>query len=533
MLIAAHSRSPASTDPATMGVAELRGVVRSQAEQIAALKHQLDWLKRQVFGQKRERFAPAPDPMQLYLGEVVGTTPQPASPPEKLKPVAGHTRRVPTKDAADTDGAEELPFFDESLCPVQTIVLAPAEIEGLSAADYEIIGEKLTYRMAQRPGTYQVIRYRRLIVKLKVGSPKILCLPAPPGVIEGSRADVSLLAGLLVDKFAWHLPLYRQHQRMAAGGLSVSRSWLTQLSQQAIALLSPIHEAQLASIRQGRVIAMDETPIKAGRSGHGKMNTGYFWPLYGEEDEVCFPFHTSRAGAHVRATLGLAQKAGTVLLTDGYAAYQRYAEKSGVTHALCWAHARRAFFEAQDAEPEAIADVLAVLQNLYAVEAQIRELQLEGEAKQLHRLTHSKPLVERFFNYVERSLERHGLAPANPFIKALNYVRERKEGLEVFLMDPDVPIDTNHLERALRPIPLGKKNWLFCWTELGAKHVGIIQSLIVTCRLHRLDPYTYLVDVLQRVGEHPASRVEELTPRRWKTLFADQPLRSDIHQFPN
>ncbi|MBK7249899.1 MAG: IS66 family transposase [Gammaproteobacteria bacterium] len=517
------------------------GVVRSQAqtistqgEQIAALKHQLEWFKRQIFGQKSERFAPTPppDPMQLYLGEIVGTTPQPTSPPEKFKTVAGHTRRTPLKDAADA--AEEVPFFDESQVPVQTIVLAPAEIEGLSGEDYEIIGEKITYRMAQRPGTYQVIRYRRLVVKLKgkADAGKILCLPAPQGVIEGSRADVSLQAGILVDKFAWHLPLYRQHQRMEAGGIRVSRPWLTQIAQQTIALLTPIYEAQLASIRQSRVIAMDETPIKAGRSGHGKMNTSYFWPVHGELDEVCFPFHTSRAALHVRSALGLAPKAGTVLLTDGYAAYTQYAQKTGVTHALCWAHARRAFYEAQDAEPEAVADVLALLRGLYAVEEQIREQKLEAEAKQLHRLTHSKPIVERFFDYVERSLERHGLAPANPFIKALHYVRERQDGLEVFLTDPDVPIDTNHLERALRPIPLGKKNWLFCWTELGAKHVGIIQSLIVTCRLQKIDPYTYLVDVLQRVGEHPASRVEELTPRRWKALFADKPLRSDIHQFP-
>jgi hypothetical protein len=113
--------------------------------------------------------------------------------------------------------------------------------------------------------------------------------------------------------------------------------------------------------------------------------------------------------------------------------------------------------------------------------------------------------------------------------KALAYARERRAGLEVFLSDPGVPMDTNHLERALRVIPLGKKNWLFCWTEAGAEQLGIVQSLIATCRLHGIDPYTYLVDVLQRVGEHPASRVAELTPRLWKQHFAQAPLRSDLH----
>ena len=121
------------------------------------------------------------------------------------------------------------------------------------------------------------------------------------------------------------------------------------------------------------------------------------------------------------------------------------------------------------------------------------------------------------------------MLPSNPMTRALAYARERRFGLEVYLTDPEVPIDTNHLERALRAIPMGRKNWLFCWTELGAKHVGIMQSLIVTCRLHQVDPYDYLVDVLQRVGQHPASRTEELTPRRWKTLFTDNPLRAPLH----
>ena len=110
---------------------------------------------------------------------------------------------------------------------------------------------------------------------------------------------MSFAAGLLIDKFAWHLPLYRQHQRLAAAGIRVSRQWLTQLAQASISLLAPIYEAQFDSIRASRVKAMDETPIKAGRAGHGKMHTGYFWPVYGELDEVCFPFHPSRSGDFV------------------------------------------------------------------------------------------------------------------------------------------------------------------------------------------------------------------------------------------
>ena len=131
---------------------------------------------------------------------------------------------------------------------------------------------------------------------------------------------------------------------------------------------------------------------------------------------------------------------------------------------------------------------------------------------------------------MDKQFEAQGLLPSSPFTKALAYVRERRDGLMLYLDDPDVEIDTNSLERALRAIPMGKKNWMFCWTELGAKQIGIAQSLLVTCKLHDIDPYDYLVDVLQRVGQHPASRVHELTPRMWKSLFADSPLRSPLHQ---
>jgi hypothetical protein len=138
--------------------------------------------------------------------------------------------------------------------------------------------------------------------------------------------------------------------------------------------------------------------------------------------------------------------------------------------------------------------------------------------------------VDKFFEWVDEQFERQGLLPSNPLTKALAYVRERRAELKVFLEDPEVPLDTNRIENTLRVIALGRRNWLFCWTEVGAKYVGIVQSLLATCRLHDIDPNTYLVDVLQRVGQHPAARVAELTPRQWKTRFADNPLRSDLHR---
>lgn len=229
------------------------------------------------------------------------------------------------------------------------------------------------------------------------------------------------------------------------------------------------------------------------------------------------------------ALLGEQPGTNAVLLTDGYTAYQRYAEKTGITHAQCWAHTRRKFFEAREIEP--VADkALELIGALYQVEADIREQGLRGTEKRALRQQRSTGLVNDFFHWVNQTFERHGLLPSSKLTKALAYARERRQGLSVFLDDPDVPIDTNHLERALRPIPMGRKNWLFCWTELGAKQVGILQSLIATCRLHDINPYDYLVDVLQRVGQHPAAQVAKLTPRLWKTHFAENTLKSPLER---
>lgn len=469
---------------------------------------------------------PQVDTQQMHLGQLLGDLAQPGDQSETTQIVPAHKRRRAVSDFSD-EGAAAATFFDEAKVPVQVIEVPNPEAQGLAPEQYEVIGEKVSHRLAQRPGSFVVLKYVRPVIKRR-DTQTLHCPSAPLGVIEGSRADVSFIAGVLLDKFRWHLPLYRQHQRIQEAGFKTSRPWLTQLVQQAAQLLEPIYTAQLDSIRASRVITMDETPIKVGLGGGGKMKASYFWPVYGEHDEVCFPHFESRRHEHAQQALGLKRKPGTVLLSDGYEAYASYAGKSGITHAQCWAHSRRAFFEAQGAEPKGAAEALRQIGALYQIEDEIRQAKLLGEAKRVHRLTHSKPRVQAFFAWVDQQFEQQGLLPSNPLTKALAYVRERRAGLSVFLEDADVAIDTNHIERALRPIPMGKKNWLFCWTEVGAKHAGIVQSLIATCRLHDIDPYTYLVDVLQRISVQPAQRVHELTPRLWKQHFAERPLRSDL-----
>jgi len=209
---------------ASLSAPQLIALVQSLTATIQSMQHRLDWFEHNLFGTKSERLRVLDNDQQLSLGEVL--SPPEQEPPVKERQVEGYTRRAAQHDAAAED-TESVPFFDESCVPVETIELRAPELEGLEAGAFEIIGQKVTHR-------------------------------------------------------AWHLPLYRQHQRLEDAGIRVNRPRLTQLVQRVTGLLEPIYDAQFASIRESRVKAMDETPIKAGRSERGKMRTAYFWPVYGE-----------------------------------------------------------------------------------------------------------------------------------------------------------------------------------------------------------------------------------------------------------
>jgi transposase len=512
---------------AALSQAEIVALLRQNealAHQAAELQRQVEWFKRQLFGRKSERRLREPDARQLPLAGLLPGGENPVDvPPPPTETVKAYQRR--TRFASSEGSPDESGLRFASSVPVEVITVSNPDLVGLSESDYEVIGEKVTYRLAQRPGSYVLLKYVRTVIKRK-DTQALSCPPAPPAVLEKSLADVSLLAGLLLDKFRYHLPLYRQHQRLAHAGITLSRATLTQWVHRTAALLEPIYYALLSSILQSAVLAMDETPIKAGHKRKGKLETGYFWPLYGDRDEVAFPFAASRAGAVVREALG---SFCGVLLTDGYIVYERFAQRvNRLVHAQCWSHARRKFVEAEGAEPTLVARALEQIRVLYEYEARLRQQGLEGEAKLAYRTEYAKPLVDQFFTWLGQTLTTQVLLPSNPFTQAARYALEREAALRVFLEYPAVPLDTNHLEREIRAIALGRRNWLFCWTEVGARYVGIVQSLIASCRLQAVDPYVYFVDVLQRIDTHPAFEVHLLTPRLWKQHFAANPLRSAL-----
>ena len=493
-----------------------REKVQALEAEVASLRQQLEWFKQQVFGRKSEKRDIVVPEQPLLNGFEV-------APPEKSSTdseTITYTRRKRRGDDCVNDSGLR---FDDSV-EVKTIHCQAPELTGPNADEYEIIGEKITFRLAQRRSHYLVLKFIRSVVKHRP-SQRLTTPPAPEALWEGTIADVSLVAGLLVEKFIYHMPLYRQHQRLRRDGIVVSRESLSNWSSNGIRLLEPIYNAQLRSILRSKHLAIDETPVKAGRAKKGKMHIGWYWPIYGDHDEVAFTFSPSRGHQHLVSTLG--EYRGT-LLSDGYAAYSKFVRRcEELVHAQCWSHSRREFIKAEKAEPEAVAEALEHIGQLYQIETHIREQGLTGEDKRAYRQEHALAHVNAFFAWCREQCQRIDLVPSNRLSKALKYVCQREAALRLYLDDPELAIDTNHLERTLRVIPMGKKNWLFCWTEIGARLVGIAQSLLTTCRLHGVDPYTYLVDVLQRVAQHPADQVEQLIPRNWKAHFAGHPLTSD------
>jgi len=512
---------------AAMGQQEIVALLVSHQEltrRLAELQQQIDWFTRQIFGAKSERHVAPDGGLQLTLGQM----PEPTASAATIEVPAHQRRRTSATEADDGDMR-----FDDTV-PVERIVLEP-DLPADQRDQYEQIGQKTTRKLAQRPGSYVVLEYVRPVYKRRESAEaiasEIMCAPPPAAVLERSFADVSLLAGILTDKFLYYLPLYRQHQRMAAGGIRLSRVTLTNWVHRCAELLEPIHQAQMASILESAVLAMDETPIKAGRKkdrppGRGQMQTGYFWPVYGDRDEVCFHFAPTRSHAVVGQLL--VGFKGT-LLSDGYKAYTKYAERTAtVRHAACWVHVRRGFDQALGSDPATATEALERIGQLYEVERELSHGSLKPENIAAERALRSKPVVDSFFTWLRQLQTERALLPSSPLAKAVAYALQRESELTVFLEDPAVPLDTNHLERQIRPVAIGRKNWLFCWTEVGAQYAGIVQGLISTCRLQGVDPYTYLVDVLQRVQTHPASDVQELTPRLWRERFAADPLPSGL-----
>lgn len=495
--------STASKDELAAAYLSLEKQLQSKENTITILEQRISWFERQIFGAKSERLIPQ-DPKQTTLFEVPEEIPAETT---TIKSYERENRRNPT----DTETDSKLRF--DANVPVEEEVILPAEVEGLEENQYTVVGEKVTERLVQEPLKFRVKRTIRKTVKIHE-SQTLHTAPAPAAVIERSFADVTVLAGLVTDKFLYHLPLYRQHQRLERCGIHISRGHLTRLTHRTLELLEPIYLAVLSSIVTNDVISMDETPIKAGRKGKGKMQTAYFWPVYAGE-QVAFVYSSTRGHKVVSEILGThCQK----LLSDGYSAYERYAEtREDLIHAQCWAHVRRKFFDGKEHAPPECEQILALIAKLFEIEAKIKDA--SEEEIYLARREQSLGVVYELFEYFDHLWFEKMVDKTSLLGKALQYAKNREKALKQFLYHPDIAISNNHVERAIRPVAVGRKNWMFCWSEVGAKYAAIAFTLVECCKMHGVDPWKYFVDVLQRIDTHPARDVHMLTPALWKEHF--------------
>jgi transposase len=495
---------------------------RDFQHQIERLESMCKWLQNQLFGARSERrllenLTPSD---QLWLGQEM--LPVPEEPPAPTIAVGPYEREQRKNKTRFTESDSRLKFGDD--VPIQEIAVTNLAVEGIPAEELVHISDNYTYRLAQLPGSYVVLKYVQPVYRRKTAD-QVFKPSAPPAIFSRSIADVSFLAGMIVDKFQFHLPLYRQHLRLQQCGIDLTRSTMTRLVHRVAELLEPIYLATLSSILRSKVLAVDESPTPAGRA-NGRIKKGYFWAFYGDQDEIALMFSPSRAGQVLDKVLSSYEG---VLLTDGYVVYEKFAKaRDAVESAQCWAHTRRNFIDSEKSKPEESKAVLALFQDLYKAEEFAGS---KPEQKAQLRKQHCEPIVDEIFKQLRRHSQNTILLPSNPFTQAVEYALARERELRVFLDNPDVQIDTNHIERTLRGPAVGRKNWMFNVTEVGARACAIFYTLIQSCILAKVHPMTYLVDVLQRIETHPAVDVGDLVPRPWAKLFGADPMRSDLCQY--
>lgn len=373
------------------------------------------------------------------------------------------------------------------------------------------IGEDVAEKLDYTPGIFTVERHIR--GKWVCGQCETLMqAPVPAHVIDKGIPTAGLLSHVLIAKYLDHLPLYRQEAIFGRAGLAIPRSTLAQWVGQCGVALQPLVDALRAEMLTYPVLHADETPVAMLDPGAGKTHRAYLWSYsvgaFEPMAAVVYDFAESRAGRHAQDFLG--DWCGT-LICDDYSGYKALLS-NGVTEAGCMAHARRKFFDLHSQNQSQIAgEGLDYFAKLYAVEREIAKL--DHDERRRIRQTKAKPIADELFGWLQRQRQR--VPNGSAIAKAIDYSLKRWDALVHYLGDGQVPIDNNWIENRIRPIALGRKNWLFAGSLRAGKRAAAVMSLIQSAKLNAHEPFTYLKDVLARLPTQPASRVGELLPHRW------------------
>lgn len=377
------------------------------------------------------------------------------------------------------------------------------------------IGEDRSERLDIIPAQLRVLVVRRPKYACRACEEVVVQAPAPARLIEGGLPTEATVAHVLVSKYADHLPLYRQAQIYARQGISLDRSTLADWVGRAAFMLRPVHERLLMRLKGSTKLFADETTAPVLDPGRGRTKTGQLW-AYARDDRpwggadppgVAYVYAPDR-----KAERPIAHLAGFtgILQVDGYAGYRALAERGDVQLAFCWAHVRRRFYELAAAGPAPIAsEALECIAKLYAVETECRGR--SADERRARRLEKSRPIIDNLEPWLRAKLGL--ISQKTKLAEAIRYALSRWDGLTRFLDDGRIEIDSNVVERSIRPIALNRKNALFAGSDGGGEHWAVIASLIETCKLNAINPQNYLTDVITRiVNGHPNSQIDDLLP---------------------
>jgi transposase len=377
----------------------------------------------------------------------------------------------------------------------------------------ERIGEDVSEKLDYTPGVFSVERHIRVKWVCRPCE-RLVQAPVAPHILDKGIPTAGLLAQVLVAKYLDHQPLYRQESIFGRAGLALPRSTLAQWVGACGVKLQPLIDAMRALLLTRAVLHADETPVPMLKPGLGRTHRAYLWSYssseYDELPMVLYDFADGRSGSHARAFLG--QWSGK-LVCDDYSGYKALFG-AGIVEVGCMAHARRKFHDLYaNHRSELAGEALRYFAALYEIEREAREHKLDTGGRRQIRGQRAKPIAESLRQWLTR--QRSQVPDGSATAKAIDYSLGRWAALTRYLEDGDPPIDNNHIENRIRPIALGRNNWLFAGSLRAGQRAAAIMSLIQSAKLNGHDPYQYLKDVLERLPTQPASRLEELMPHRW------------------
>lgn len=458
------------------------------------LEQELAQLKRMIFGSKSERHIGS-DPSQLNLDLAVETVEL----PEKEKEQITYSRNKPE----NKKGVAVRIALPAHLHREEHIIEPDEDVTGAKK-----IGEVITEVLEYTPGKFYVEKYVRpkyvLPKKEKIVIGDLPSLPIPRG-----NAGPGLLSHLLISKFTDHLPFYRQVQQFKRQDIDIAESTISGWFTASCRLLEPLYNRLVTKVRQSSYLMADETPIPVQtKDKPGSTHKGYHWVYYAPlEKLVCFDYRKGRGRAGPEEFL---EGFRGMLQTDGYNAYDIYEKKDGITLYGCMAHARRKFESAKDNDPGRAEYVLDRMRKLYMTEREARESNLSPDKRKALRVEQSLPLLEELEKWMKDQLPE--ILPKSSIGQAITYTLGLWPRLTRYIHNGQIEIDNNLIENSIRPVALGRKNYMFAGSHESAQQAAMIYSFLGTCKIRNVEPFGWLKDTLTRIPDQSIQKLDELLP---------------------